>query len=139
MKITPKPKRNPASRWTPGLAHSWTPIADAFLENYAALDPPITSSEAMLIIHLMQHKWDEKAPYPGFETLGKRMGMTATAVRNHARSLEKKGYLRRQLRVSQTNKFHLSGLFSKLETCVASKPVKAKREIVFDASALETA
>ncbi|AIE85496.1 AsnC family transcriptional regulator [Fimbriimonas ginsengisoli Gsoil 348] len=92
----------------------------------------------MLIVHLMQHKWDAKAPYPGFETLAKRMGMTSTAVRNHARSLEKKGYLKREPRVSQTNRFHLDGLFRKLEAYIEAHPPKQKRsEFKLDLSAFE--
>lgn len=129
MNAQSREKRNPAARWTPALAKNWTPVADAFLANYASLEPPITSLEAMLIIQLIQHKWDKNAPFPGFETLAKRMGVTPTAVRNHARSLEKKGYLRRELRISQTNRFHLDGLFSKLETYVANKPATPRRVI----------
>ena len=125
---SPPKKRDPAARWTSKLVkNGWTPISDDFLAHYTDLVPAITSTEAMLIVHLMQHKWDGKAPYPGFETLAKRMGMTATAVRNHARSLEKKGYLQREPRVSQTNRFHLDGLFRKLEAFIETKPPKPKR------------
>jgi DNA-binding transcriptional MocR family regulator len=124
-----KPDRNPATRWTPKLvAKGWTPIADTFLDNYAEMVPQITSIEAMLIVHLISHKWDAKAPYPGFETLAKRMGMTSTSVRNHARSLERKGYLRREPRIANTNKFHLDKLFKKLEAHIAANPKKTRRE-----------
>ena len=129
----PKKDRSPASRWTPALIkNGWTPVVDDFLDHYAALG--ITPGEAMLIVHLMRHKWDKKAPYPGFETLAKQMGLTATSVRNHARSLEKKRFLIREPRVSQTNKFHLDPLFKRLEAHVAANPKKPK-EPKFDISA----
>jgi DNA-binding MarR family transcriptional regulator len=45
----------------------------------------------------------------------KKMGVSSTAVRNHARSLEAKGYLRREMQVGSTNRFDLSPLFKALE------------------------
>ncbi len=132
-KEPPKKDRSPEARWTPALAkNGWTPVVDDFLDNYAELG--ITPGEAMLIVHLMRHKWDKNAPYPGFETLGRQMGITPTSVRNHVRSLEKKKLLVREMRVSQTNKFHLTPLFERLEKHVAAKPKKVK-EPEFDVNA----
>jgi Helix-turn-helix domain len=109
-------RRMVSSRWTPELvAGGWTPVADYFLDSYTKLDPPISTSEAMLVIHLMRHKWDDAPPFPGFKTLSKRMGITSTSVRNHARSLEKKGYLHRMKRIGTTNHFDLVPLFVALE------------------------
>lgn len=108
--------REVAQRWTPQLTRDgWTPVSDYFLENYHRLKPPITTLEAMLIIHLMRHKWDSRHPRPAFKTLAKRMGITDTAVRNHARSLEKKLFLHRIKRVGQPNHFDLAPLFAALE------------------------
>jgi hypothetical protein len=105
-----------AARWTPALTNGgWTPVSDYFLDSYRKLNPTISSNEALLIIHLMRHKWDEAPPFPGFKTIAKRMGLTATSVRNHARSLEKKGYLLREKRVGTTNLFDLTPLFQALE------------------------
>ncbi|ODU00382.1 MAG: hypothetical protein ABS79_03450 [Planctomycetes bacterium SCN 63-9] len=75
----------------------------------------MSNGEAMLVIHLMRHKWDDAPPFPGFKTLAGRMGVTATSVRNLARSLELKGYLKRHKRVGTTNHFELSPLFRALE------------------------
>jgi DNA-binding MarR family transcriptional regulator len=93
----------------------WTPVCDYFLDSYSKLNPKISNLEALLIIHLIRHKWDAEAPFPGFKTLSKRMGITATSARNHARSLEHKGYLKRLKRVGTTNKFDLTPLFRALE------------------------
>ena len=107
--------RDVATRWTPALSRNWTPISDFFLDNYHRLSPPIKYQEAMLIIHLMRHKWDAAAPHPGFPTLAKRMGISPQAARLHARSLETNGYLSREMRVGETNRFHLNKLFAALE------------------------
>jgi hypothetical protein len=123
----PTAPREVAARWTPKLAGAgWTPISDVFLDSYTKLDPPITNVEALLIIHLMKFKWDASPPYPGFKTLARRMAMTSTSVRNHARSLQKKGYLIRLKRVGTTNRFDLNPLFNALEDLLAKRPVIAK-------------
>ena len=108
--------REVSARWTAALtSRGWTPVADFFLDSYAKLDPPLTNAQAMLVIHLIRHKWDAAPPFPGFTTLAKRMVISTTAARAHARSLENKGYLVRQMRVGTTNKFDLSKLFTALE------------------------
>jgi hypothetical protein len=105
-----------AKRWTPTLVRSgWTPISTFFIDNYHRLEPTLTSLEAMLVVHLMRHKWDERHPHPSFATLARRMGVTATATRNHARSLEKKRYLNRILTQGESNQFDLTPLFYALE------------------------
>src|SRR5436305_4599818 len=112
--------REVSDRWTePLTSGGWTPVSDFFLDHYAQLKPPITNAEAMLVIHLIRHKWDAAPPFPGFVTLAKRMGISTTATRAHARSLEKKGYLVRQMRVGTTNRFDLTKLFQALEKQLA--------------------
>ena len=67
------------------------------------------------MIQLMRHKWDSKLPYPAFKTLAKRMGISDTAAREHARRLESKKYLTRILRDGLPNQFDLKPLFEALE------------------------
>lgn len=123
-----KVRREVAKRWTPQLIEDgWTPVSDFFLRNYHRLSPPITNSEAILVIHLMSHKWDHQAPYPGFKTLARRMGMSMTAARGHARKLEVKRYLRREKRVGTTNRFHLEPLFEALEKLRSADRKRAKK------------
>ncbi len=134
MKINLKPKKRslasdqPASkqvtdRWTPALIAKggFTPISVFFLESYSSLPQPLSHAEALLVIHLMRHKFDKEAPYPGFKSLAKKMGVTPTAVRGYARSLETKGYLKRVMREAQTNKFQLEPLFKALEKLLQSQ------------------
>jgi hypothetical protein len=108
--------RNIARRWTPKLIEGgWTPISTFFLDNYHRLEPSLSSLEAMLVIHLMRHKWDERHPHPTFATLARRMGVTTTATRNHARSLEKKRFLNRIITHGQPNQFDLTPMLDALE------------------------
>src|SRR5438046_710072 len=64
------PKRDVADRWTPLLIlDGWTGVSNTFLKAYSHLDPPLTPAEAMFIIHLLQHKWGEGAPFPSLSTI----------------------------------------------------------------------
>ncbi|MCA9619665.1 MAG: hypothetical protein KC731_11585 [Myxococcales bacterium] len=109
-------ERKVAARWTSTLVEGgWTVVSDFFLTNYRRLSPPLTNTEAMLVVHLLRFKWDERPPRPAYKTLAKYMGLTDTAVRGHARSLETKGCLKRRKRVGAPNWFYLEPLFEKLE------------------------
>src|SRR5436190_9966451 len=115
-KLAPTSKRQIADRWTADLVkEGWTPVSTFFLRNYAILKPPISSHEAMFLIHLISHKWDKRAPYPALKTVASRMGVGAAAVRQHARHLERLGYLRREFRLAQPSRYHFDQLFTKLE------------------------
>ena len=70
----------------------------------------------MFVVHLMQHKWGEEAPYPGYKTIAKRMGVSDKTARRLAKSLEEKKYLLREIRQANTNRFHLNKLMSALVT-----------------------
>jgi DNA-binding MarR family transcriptional regulator len=106
-----------ARAWTPSLANSrFVPVVRAFLENYSSLKPfSLTHGEAMFVIHLMQFKWDEAAPFPGYKRIARLMGVSDKMVRRYALSLEQKGYLVRITRQARTNRFDLRKLFSALE------------------------
>jgi hypothetical protein len=95
--------------------------------NYHRLEPPIKTNEAMFVIHLMHHKWDKDAPYPGFKSIAQRMGLSTEAARLHARSLESKGYLFREMQIGQTNRFHLDRLFVALKKLMSKDDLEASQ------------
>jgi hypothetical protein len=108
-------RKDIAKQWTPMLKDAgFTAVSNIFLKHYRN-DLSITNTEAMLIIQLMQHKWDERAPYPSFKTLSHRMGLTDQQVRVHALSLVKKGLMKKTLRFGKPNLFHMEPLFTRLE------------------------
>lgn len=111
--------RTVSNRWTPRLAaQGWTPISSLFLQHYHQLN--IRPVEALFIIHLMSFKWNKKAPFPRFGVLAKQMGVTAAAVRSYARSLERKGFLKRQARFGSASRFLLQPLFDALHAVLDS-------------------
>lgn len=103
------------SVWTKKLGKPFTPISCYFLENYHRLKYPITPIEFAFIVHLLRHKWGEAEPYPAFGTLARRIGRSPEALRAAARSLGKKGYLKRTIRKGSTNRFDLTPLFNAVE------------------------
>lgn len=127
----PNPTREISKRWTPALiADGFTPVSDFFLKNYHSLKPPIKATEAMFLVHLMSHKWDNSAPFPSFSTIAARMGVTAAAARGYARNLEKSGYLTRVQRIGQTNRFLVEPLFRALERLRENQMARQKTEAV---------
>lgn len=108
--------RSFGKRWEPKLEDAgFVQVSSFFLEHYHRLKPyPITYGEAMFVIHLMQFKWDAAKPYPAYKTLSSRMHVSDKTARRLATSLEQKGYLNREVRVAQTNRFDLTGLMNAL-------------------------
>lgn len=102
-------------------AGGFTPVSVFFLDNYHRLRPPLKNREALLVVHLMRHKYDTRSPFPSVKSLAVKMGISMTAVRSHLRNLELKGYLKREARRATTNVFHLDGLFDRLETLIAAE------------------
>ena len=112
-----KPNKYPfAKKWAAELeGDGHVQISTFFLENYHRLKPySLTHGEAMFVVHLMQHKWGQEAPYPGYKTIAKRMGVSHKTARRLAKSLEDKKYLVREVRQANTNRFHLTKLMSAL-------------------------
>lgn len=104
----------------------YVPLPVLFLHHYAELKPfPLTSGEALFVLHLMEFKWDEENPFPGYKTLAKRMGISPKMARRHAQSLEQKHYLNRVIRVSQTNRFDLTPLFDVLLKAIKADAASA--------------
>ena len=123
-----KPSKYPfAKKWAPELqSDGHVQISTFFLENYHRLKPyGLTHGEAMFIVHIMQYKWGEAAPYPGYKTIAKRMGVSDKTARRLAKSLQDKRYLVREIREANTNRFHLNKLMSAL---VSLKKAKIKEK-----------
>jgi DNA-binding MarR family transcriptional regulator len=111
-------------RWTAALIEDgYTPVPNAFLTHYRALK--ISAPEAMLILHLMSHKWGKDNPFPSFARISRLMKVSETAARGHARSLQNKGLINRIKRPGRTNEFDLTPLFQKLEGAVAATAAKS--------------
>ena len=120
-----QPDRSVAARWTPRLAERhFTPISEVFLHNLQRLRPNpgargLNPTEALVIIQLMSHKWDSRAPFPALTTIAERLGLQVRSVRAAVKRLEDLGYLRREPSTyGGPNRYHLDGLFTALEALV---------------------
>ncbi len=105
-----------ASRWTHQqlFDDGYVGVPTSFLQLYSKLAPPLTTGEALFIVHLMSYKWTEKDPFPSYQSIARRMDVTTKAVQRYAASLESKRYLTRIPRVGTSNEFDLSQLFDAL-------------------------
>jgi hypothetical protein len=92
----------------------WLSVPNKFLRCYTALNPPLSSGEALFVLQLMTFKWDDAAPFPSYGRIAKTMGVTDKMARRYAQSLQKKGYLVRQFQKRAPNKFDLTRLFDAL-------------------------
>lgn len=98
-----------------------------FLELYSSMN--ITTGEAMFILQLMNFKWGEKDPFPGYALIAQRMGISDKVARRHAASLVAKKYLVRHIRFGKTNRFDLTKFFDALletKRKIGRKPFKQK-------------
>lgn len=104
-------------------------VPSLFLLSYAHLKPhPLSAGEVLFVLHLMEYKWDERAPFPSYKTLARRMGISDKMARRHAQSLEAKRYLRRVARVGATNQFDLTPLFDAIrDACIYEEKVRTLR------------
>jgi len=108
------------------LTRGFVGVPLLFLERMAALKPySLNPAEALFVICLMAHKWDERAPYPSYRRLALWMGKTESYARKIARDLETKGFIRRRARIGDTNEFDLTPLFRRI-VLHESSPVTAK-------------
>lgn len=126
MALLMQTKNSIEARWTKRLATQFCPVSSYFLNNYHRLKPnpaarALNSTEAMVIIHLVDHKWDDRAPFPTVRTLATRMSLSVRGVRNALQTLESNGYVRREASATGgPNRYHLQGLFEALERLMAT-------------------
>jgi hypothetical protein len=108
------------------MSRGWVGVPITFLENLNEFRPHrIGIAEAMFIICLMAHKWDERAPFPGYKKIARWMGKSEGYARKIARNLETKGFLRRIDRRGDTNAFELTPLFTTLVEKLRANDVAA--------------
>jgi hypothetical protein len=99
-------------------SEGFAPISGIFLESYAKLQPPLTPTEAMLVVHLFEFKWDARMPWPSVKTLAGRLGCSPRYVRKLCERLESVGYLSRIEKRGDSNRYDISGLIQALERYV---------------------
>jgi DNA-binding FadR family transcriptional regulator len=80
----------------------------------------LTSLEAMVIVQIVSHKWDERAPFPALGTIAERLSVSRRTIRGALERLEDFGYVRREFSsTGGTNRYHFDGLVRALESLIA--------------------
>lgn len=75
----------------------------------------LTDSELIALIYLLTRQFTPHSkPYMGIKRMSADIGKGESAMRENLRRLEKKGFIQREFRTSETNKYDLSGTAVKL-------------------------
>lgn len=74
------------------LARGHTAIPNLVLNYYVPLG--LTGPEVLFTIHVWQHWWSDRDPYPSLRTIATRMGISVRQAKRYVESLEGKGFLR---------------------------------------------
>jgi len=100
------------------LTGGYTAIPTYAWVYYARLG--VSEAEMVLIAQLCTYWWTERAPHPGEAALAARMGKTVRTIQGYLRSLEAKGLLHIETRLSdhgqqRTNSYDLRPFFAAVE------------------------
>jgi hypothetical protein len=115
-----KPQYRLAAKFgDPILDGGHTAIPNLLLEHYTTLG--ITLQQMLFIIHIIQFKWDPRDPYPGMQTIARRMGMSVRQMQRYEHELISKGRLVVTARHSAdgkqlTNEYNFAGLMERVLT-----------------------
>lgn len=101
-------------KWSPQITKSgYTAIPNLLIRNQKKLG--ITTSEMVVLLGLLMHKWTSENPYPSVGSLSAYNGLDHKTIRKHLRSLEKKRVIKRIPRIGQTNEYDFMPLIQRLD------------------------
>lgn len=125
-------KKKIANRLTPRLANAgYCAVPSVLIRGAHRLRPHegargLNTTEVMVLIHLLDRKWDERMPYPALTTIAEEMGLKPRSVRAAVKRLEDLQYIQRYPSpTGGTNKYDLSGLFNALEKLLTEDAEKS--------------
>lgn len=108
------------AKWgKPNIAAGWTCIPNILVRRQRTLG--LDSIDVNILLHLMTYWWEDgNLPHPSKETLAKAIGISASTVQRHIRSMEAGGLLvrverRKEKNRSDTNLYDLTPLKDILE------------------------
>jgi hypothetical protein len=116
--LRPSARQRIVDRWGGDervLARGFIPVPRVFLTWGATLEPkPLTPAETLFIITLIGVKWSARHPRLSYDTIAVRTGLSAEYCRKIAKTLDKRGLVRRSRRHGDANHFDLSEVFRQL-------------------------
>lgn len=121
-----EPRQGFKARWGEKLEPlGFCPVSSFFLKNYSTLLGPnsgLSPADAMLVIHILDHKWDDKDPFPTVKSLAAKMGVTPRSVRKRLQVLESLELIQRIPALSGgPNRYRFTGLIERLERLMAEE------------------
>lgn len=127
--------RNPqsnrvANRWTEKVLAfgGFTPVANLFLTNYSKLE--VKPAEAMLVVHILRHRWGHSSVSISTTRLAEEMGLSLSQVRSKIRKLEGLKLIERSVKRGQASEFDIQGLLVRLHQLIEEQSVE--RELDFE-------
>ena len=111
----PHPGRRWAARvWPSHLARAWTDIPRVLLLKGWQAPTPLLPHHQMLLIHLLEHRWQPRHYQIGMGRLAGRMGLSVRRTREIARQLSEMGLIHRTRLPRSTNWWLLEPLLEVL-------------------------
>jgi hypothetical protein len=116
--LKPSARQRIVDRWGGDervFTRGFIPVPRLFLDWGASLEPkPLTPAETMFIITLIGVKWSARHPRLSYDTLGARTGLSAEYCRKIAKTLDRRGLVKRSRRQGDANHFDLTEVFRQL-------------------------
>lgn len=75
----------------------------------------ISNAELATLMYIISCKFDDRSPFPSAGKIARASGCSPMSIRDHLRSLEKKGLVKRTFRTGMSNKYDLYPLTLRLE------------------------
>jgi hypothetical protein len=95
------------------------PAMRSFLRLYA--DIGLSPTEAMFVLHLMDHRQDTDQPMFKAELLAARMQISVPQLKRYIRNLEQKGIRTQYIHAKYSHVFDLTGLFKRIEEALRAR------------------
>lgn len=116
--LRPSARQRIVDRWGGDervLARGFIPVPRLFLSWGASLEPkPLTPAETLFIITLIGVKWSARHPRLSYDTIAARTGLSGEYCRKIAKTLDKRGLIKRSRRQGDANHFDLTEVFRQL-------------------------
>lgn len=116
--LRPSSRQRVVDRWGGDervLARGFIPVPRLFLRWGASLSPkPLTPAETVFIITLIGVKWSARHPRLSYDSIAEHTGLSAEYCRKIAKTLDRRGLIKRSRRQGDANHFDLTEVFRQL-------------------------
>jgi DNA-binding MarR family transcriptional regulator len=86
----------------------------------------LTSQELTVLCGLLVYAFENLEIYPSVASLGRASGMKTNTIRNHLRSLDGKGFIRRMYNTGDSTTYNVAPLIGKLADHLCTNPIQKR-------------